>query len=66
MKIILLKSFGLIGFTYKVEENNEITATDGNGNNLVEGVDYQLEEKDKTWPLMLVQSNGLITYAPPK
>lgn len=66
MRIILLKSFGVVGFQYKIEDDNTVTAFDGYGRQLKENVDYKVEEQDKSRPIEIVQSNGLITYSPPE
>ena len=59
MKIYLLRTFGGIGFKFERNDKNEILATDGKGNVLEESVDFRVEEKDKTWPITVIQANGL-------
>lgn len=65
MKLTLLKTFGAVGFSFQVEEGG-IIAKDGNGNELKEGIDYVLDEKDKPGVQQITQASGLTTYAPPK
>lgn len=65
MIITLLRSFAHIGFKFKIE-NGEVTATDNNGNELKEEIDYNVREKEKPSPIQIIQSNGLVTYSPPK
>ena len=66
MKLILLKTFATIGFNFKINENGDIEAYDNNKNELKEGVDYIVEEKDKINPLSIQMANGLTVYAPPQ
>ena len=64
MIITLLKSFGSSGLNLQIE-NNEILAFDSYDNTLKEGIDYTVDEKEKS-SIKIIQANGLTTYIPPQ
>jgi len=64
MNIKLLKSFGVMGFSFQIDKEGNVSGSDKEGHQLEEGVDYILEKKDEKFPISIEQSNGLTIYVP--
>jgi hypothetical protein len=65
MKIRLLRTFSPDSFTYEINEDKEVTATNRKGDLYKENVDYIVEDRDKPG-VELIQANGISTFEPPK